>query len=731
MGNSVASATSTTSKQRSKSPNTEPDKERLNQEQTQLSADLEDVKYAVEEHYQAEPFNEHFRLNIGILCGAMAMLCIFAILTSGTALRATTHFVVPLLCSVTCMLVGFIILSRCGGPSRAHAIYASRWSSDLLLKIHWSFSLYSVYLSLVYTPESVGFQRVGDTHEYWIKFGTPYHMTAPLVELLSGIIFFTLGGKVRHVLLWGGSSQVMFIVACWNLLSQVIDKAHPTSHIICLMVVQQLAYGIGSFIGLFLIRSNRRYFELAKDARIELLERRVEQLEVEKDRLEYDRKLAQHLATLTFGTKRLPPYGSIENSSSTSSSAKDDGGACDGQSAIPEVPRPDTDSMGQPGQPVRPGHAVVVKAGPVAAAGMEAAANAAAVADAEMVVKAAVKEGPGPADMAAADVAAAYLFAADVGPADVGPADVAAVADDEGAHPHQTSRDSSRARTVIPHLQPGMTLPNDNMVMRATVPSSSGWSELSCCLRQAHAQMTSPGPPPQIDEALPPPQIDEALPPPLPVAPPPPVAAPLPEEPTPAWSAMESTPQTETIAPPPLFVPPSIPPVAMLPPAYPGAAWMAQPPDTAAWMAQPPMMYPTPAVPQTLAYDAMALSHAVSLNPCAPAFHVPMQAMQWQGGGASSPVKPQASSTGSARLRRERRARGIQRELERAALMGAGYLSKLEKVNEDGSSSEKAREDGHASVNEDGSSSEKACEDGHASDVVHGDGSKPEKVHVD
>jgi len=507
---------------------------------------------------------------------------------------------------------------------------------------------------------------------------------------------------VRHVLYWGGSSQVMFIVACWNLLSQVIDKEHPTSHIICLIVTQCLAYGIGSFIGLFLIRSNRRYYELAKDARIELLERRVEQLEVEKDRLEYDRKLAQHLATLTVGTKRLPPCGSIEDSSSTSSSAKDDGGACDGQSAIPEVPRPDTDSMGQPGQPV-PGHAVVVKAGAVAAAGTEAAANAAAVADAEMLVKAAVKEGPGAADTAAADVAAACLVAADVGPADVGPADVAAVADDEGAHPHQTSRGSSRARIVIPHLQPGMTLPNDNIVMRATVPSSSGWSELSCCLRQAHAQMTSPGQPPQTDEALPPPQIDEALPPPLPVAPPPPAAAPLLEEPTPPWSAMESTPQTETIAPPPLFVPPPIPPVAMLPPAYPGAAWMAQ----------PPMMYPTPAVPQTLAYDAMALSHAVSLNPCAPPFHVPMQAMQWQGGGASSPVKPQASSTGSARLRRERRARGIQRELERAALMGAGYLSKLERVNEDGSSSEKA------------------CEDGHASDVVHGDGSKPETVHCD
>jgi len=319
------------------------------------------------------------------------------------------------------------------------------------------------------------------------------------------------------------------------------------------------------------------------------------------------------------------------------------------------------------------------------------------------VVKAAVKEVPGAADTAAADVAAACLVAADVGPADVGPADVAAVADDEGAHPHQTSRGSSRARIVIPHLQPGMTLPNDNIVMRATVPSSSGWSELSCCLRQAHAQMTSPGQPPQTDEALPPPQIDEALPPPLPVAPPPPAAAPLLVEPTPPWSAMESTPQTETIAPPPLFVPPPIPPVAMLPPAYPGAAWMAQ----------PPMMYPTPAVPQTLAYDAMALSHAVSLNPCAPPFHVPMQAMQWQGGGASSPVKPQASSTGSARLRRERRARGIQRELERAALMGAGYLSKLERVNEDGSSSEKA------------------CEDGHASDVVHGDGSKPETVHCD
>ena len=112
------------------------------------------------------------------------------------------------------------------------------------------------------------------------------------IELLVGVACSTYGISLRRIVVNGGVVHSAFAV-CQLLLFLGRGTRSASLYAAC-HLVQYVSFGVGVYLGDALLNGQKYYFDQAAALNIRLLERRVEQLTVGKERAEYDRGMAQH-----------------------------------------------------------------------------------------------------------------------------------------------------------------------------------------------------------------------------------------------------------------------------------------------------------------------------------------------------------------------------------------------------------------------------------------------------
>lgn len=144
------------------------------------------------------------------------------------------------------------------------------------------------------------------------------------IELLVGMACSTYGISLRVIAINGGAVHCAFAV-CQLLLFLSHGTRSASVYATC-HLVQYMSFGFGAYVGDALLNGQKYYFDKAAALSIQLLEKRVEQLAAEKERAEYDRRMAQH---------RLTTYDERKLSQAVEDDDSDDSWSCsDGRDAL-------------------------------------------------------------------------------------------------------------------------------------------------------------------------------------------------------------------------------------------------------------------------------------------------------------------------------------------------------------------------------------------------------------
>ena len=136
----------------------------------------------------------------------------------------------------------------------------------------------------------------GDAATFW-SHGYPMWICAiPIMQVLMGVVTATYCLTVRSLFLHGFLPQLFFAWATFALVLPVTTPEHPPSFVVVVHLAQQIAFVAGVILGRTLIHGTMEHqFEEVQALRLAHLEGRVVQLNAEKQRLEYDRRMAEHM----------------------------------------------------------------------------------------------------------------------------------------------------------------------------------------------------------------------------------------------------------------------------------------------------------------------------------------------------------------------------------------------------------------------------------------------------
>jgi len=163
--------------------------------------------------------------------------------------------------------------------------------TNLLAFSFVGFAVISLLSSLYFTPADL---CNGPPGEIWDVLMPAWYAHIGPIEMLTGVMLVTHGLHLRTAIYLGIIAQLGMGVAQLYILLQAADEKHSVTSIVLNASVQHIAFFVGVFFGNGLIHGQRIYYDQAAKARAELLERRVEQLQAEKDRADYDFYLIQH-----------------------------------------------------------------------------------------------------------------------------------------------------------------------------------------------------------------------------------------------------------------------------------------------------------------------------------------------------------------------------------------------------------------------------------------------------
>ena len=139
-------------------------------------------------------------------------------------------------------------------------------------------------------------------------------MITPTLLFIVGLFSTTLGMPVSDILLGGGIGQLGFALAQGYWLWQMMHDRQTYLLSFALLFVQQLTYALGVYLGWELISGHRQNYEEKYQLQLQLLQKRVNSLKVEKDRLEYDRRIAVKKIAQIDKSARISGGSSVESS---------------------------------------------------------------------------------------------------------------------------------------------------------------------------------------------------------------------------------------------------------------------------------------------------------------------------------------------------------------------------------------------------------------------------------
>lgn len=189
----------------------------------------------------------------------------------------------------------------------------------LILAMHVGFAAVSVYFSLT---ESVPDTFDRQPAQIWERFGLTWYGHIPVIQMLVGILQVMHGVPLRRLLPCGILGQLGFCWSSGHFFTQGFTELHDLSLHVRLQLMQQGSYFVGIYLGTELIRGHGANYNDEAQKRYMKLSQRVEQLSQEKERLDYDRRLAHMVRKQVEEREEVcMSLGSINSYSGTCSSS--------------------------------------------------------------------------------------------------------------------------------------------------------------------------------------------------------------------------------------------------------------------------------------------------------------------------------------------------------------------------------------------------------------------------
>jgi len=155
---------------------------------------------------------------------------------------------------------------------------------------------FSLYSGLAW--ETSDFCRAdGTSSDMWATMLPSWYAHVGTLEMLAGLVLTTHQLGKEKMLIIGIASHICFAVANIRLILPAADEENgrTTDFILLCHGVQQLSFLLGCFLGHSLMNGQRRFFNKAWTLHeAELLQKRCDQLQAEKERAVYERQILQH-----------------------------------------------------------------------------------------------------------------------------------------------------------------------------------------------------------------------------------------------------------------------------------------------------------------------------------------------------------------------------------------------------------------------------------------------------
>ena len=223
------------------------------------------------------------------------------------------------------------------------AILPARFSSYALLGTFVTYGFCVVIAVLQYPIPSTSCSE----DDIWQHVLPVWLASVGTMELLFGILCVTHGISIRRLIMRGGFIHFLFLIfhmATWG-----FTAVHTFSYALSCHALQHGSFWLGLYIGDTLLKIQQHYYdEAALLRRNKLLEQRVEQLAVEKQRSEYDRQLIQHelLQAMQKSTTGRPRSGACSDPRFSSSLHDSASQHTDSESESGTLSEPDMESEG-------------------------------------------------------------------------------------------------------------------------------------------------------------------------------------------------------------------------------------------------------------------------------------------------------------------------------------------------------------------------------------------------
>ena len=173
------------------------------------------------------------------------------------------------------------------GQKASHLVLPAKANAYFML-LAWP-AFIATFLSQLVFDGFAGVNATAICGHPWDAFLPLWFAHVGVIEVLMGVLLATFGIPLRRILIRG---SVVHLLCALQVLGYGNSK--PLAFCLACHVVQHVAFFSGVYVGDTLLHGQRRYFDQAAALRIHLLERRIEQLKGEKERVTYDRSMLEH-----------------------------------------------------------------------------------------------------------------------------------------------------------------------------------------------------------------------------------------------------------------------------------------------------------------------------------------------------------------------------------------------------------------------------------------------------
>ena len=239
-----------------------------------------------------------------------------------------------------CLLVGSMAGSKAVSQWYAGPAAQARFTTHVMMATHAGFGALSLLASLLTSYED--FYSPSQRELYWQDPSILYWaLCTPLLLLMVGTASVTNLTSTRELLLGGGLGQLLLLLAQGYWLAKMWHNFQTVFMSVAILSTQQLGYVLGVVLGFELLSGHKAYYEEGSRLKLQLLQNRIESLRMEKERLDYDRQMAQRQVVLLQSEKRPSTQGSLVMSNEPETACTPPASEAPGTSCTPLADVPD------------------------------------------------------------------------------------------------------------------------------------------------------------------------------------------------------------------------------------------------------------------------------------------------------------------------------------------------------------------------------------------------------